>query len=339
MKLTPQQLISDLQKQLLPLYWVSGNEPLLVMEACDAIRHTAAKKGFTHRTCYHLETGFNWNNFIAEANSLSLFSDKSILELRLGSKKLVESGRKALHGYLQSPSRDTIIVIISDKTEAATLKTKWFQKIEAAGAFIQIWPLTVAQLPTWTKQRLQNKGLQLDRAAIQLLVERGEGNLLALVQDIEKLKLLYPEGKISGEQVAAAIGDNARFDVFTLTDAAVSGDGKRVLRILTALKQEGTQAILILWALTREIRMLATVSALIATGVATEQALRGNGVWPRRMPLVKKALQRSSNRYWRSLLQFAAKIDGTIKGAYPGNSWNGLQRLALGLAGVVLFRK
>jgi len=309
------------------------------MESCDVVRQAAATADFTERKCYELEASFNWNNFIGEARSLSLFADKSLLELRLGSKKLPDAGRKALHGYLKSPSPEKIILIISDKLDAGTQKTKWFHHIESAGAFIQIWPLNASELPRWISQRLQNAGLHVDQAGIQLLSDRGEGNLLAVVQDIEKLSLLYPNGKLSCDDVASAISDNARFDLFTLVDAAVSGQGDRVIRILFNLKEEGTEAILILWAITRELRMLATVSGAVADGEPLDQALRANGVWSRRIPLVKKALNRSPHLYWRRLLKFAAQIDGVLKGAFPGNRWDGLERLALGLTGVVLFKR
>jgi DNA polymerase-3 subunit delta len=178
--------------------------------------------------------------------------------------------------------------------------------------------------------------LHTDVKGIRLLAERGEGNLLALAQDIEKLALLYPPGNIEVDDIASVISDSARFDVFILIDAAVAGDGLRVMRIMNGLKQEGTEPILVLWGIVREVRMLALVAHAIALKENKDEVLRRNGVWPRRIPLVTKALQRHDTEYWQSLLKSAYEVDKIIKGAAVGNVWDELESLVLKVAGVEL---
>src|SRR5690606_34729471 len=217
-KLRPEQLGAALAKQLAPIYLVSGDEPLLIQESCDQIRAAARKNGFSERELYHVETSFDWNQLLSAANSLSLFAEKKIIELRMPSGKPGDKGGKILQEYAESPAPDNLLLIITEKLDGAVQKSKWFKAVESFGQHIQVWPVTAAQLPRWIGLRLQSAGLRADSDAIDLLVSRIEGNLLAAVQEIEKLKLLADNNHINYELMASVVADSARYDVFGLAD-------------------------------------------------------------------------------------------------------------------------
>ena len=191
-------------------------------------------------------------------------------------------------------------------------------------------------MPKWLDQRLRSRGLQPERDAARLIAERVEGNLLAAAQEVDKLLLLNGEGPLSTEQVEAAVADSARFDVFGLVDAALVGDVSRLTRMLDGLRGEGVEPILVLWALTREIRSLADMAAQVEGGKGIDGAL--SRVWGKRKGPVKAGLQRHNRVRWQQMLRRAARLDRVIKGAAVGNAWDELLQLSLMMAGVRLFR-
>lgn len=333
-KLRPEQLGQALSKHIAPIYLVSGDELLLVQEACDAIRQAARNAGFSERELYHCDANFEWGQVLTAANSLSLFADKKIIELRLPTGKPGDKGGKILLEYAQSPASDNLLLIVTEKLDGATQKSKWFKAIEDAGVHIQVWPITAAQLPRWIGTRLQQAGLRADSNAIDLLASRIEGNLLAAAQEIEKLKLLTNDNIVSYEMMASVVADSARYDVFGLTDKALHGDARAAVKTLHGLKTEGTEPITILWALTREIRSLVQISLAIAQGKHFDWAAKQAGVWDKRQPLIRAALQRLKPAQLQQLLRKANGIDKAVKGMRNAEPWDELLDLTLNLAGV-----
>lgn len=226
-KLRPEQLSSALQKQLAPIYLISGDEPLLVQEACDQIRSSARQQGFNERVLYHGDKSFDWSQLLSEANSLSLFADRKILELRIDNGKPGDAGSKALVEYASQPSEDNLLLIVTPKLDGNAQRSKWFKALDKVGVTVQIWPINEQQLPHWLEQRLRTAGLNADRDTISLLAAQVEGNLLAAAQEVEKLKLLAPEGQVTPEMVSGMVTDSARYDVFSLIDKALHGDSRR----------------------------------------------------------------------------------------------------------------
>ncbi|PYC39751.1 DNA polymerase III subunit delta [Pseudomonas soli] len=337
MKLSPAQLNKHLQGQLAPVYIVSGDDPLLCQEAADAIRSTARQQGYDERQVFSADANFDWGNLLLAGASLSLFAQRRLLELRLPSGKPGDKGAAALMEYCANPAEDTLLLISLPKLDGSAQKTKWGKAlIEGAYCqFIQIWPVDAQQLPQWINQRLSQAGLSAQRDAIDLIAARVEGNLLAAAQEIEKLKLLAEGNQITVETVQAAVADSARFDVFGLVDAILNGEAAHALRMLEGLRGEGVEPPVILWALARELRLLAGLAQQFSQGVPLDKAFSQARppVWDKRRPLVSKALQRLSAQRWAMLLQDAQRIDAQIKGQAEGSPWTSLARLSLLMAG------
>lgn len=337
MKLSPAQLNKHLQGTLAPVYVVSGDDPLLCQEAADAIRAAARQQGFDERQVFSADANFDWGSLLLAGASLSLFAQRRLLELRLPSGKPGDKGAAALMEYCANPAEDTLLLISLPKLDGSAQKTKWGKAIiEGENCqFIQIWPVDAQQLPQWINQRLSQAGLSAQRDAVDLIAARVEGNLLAAAQEIEKLKLLAEGNQITVETVQAAVADSARFDVFGLVDAILNGEAGHALRMLEGLRGEGVEPPVILWALARELRLLAGLAQQFSQGVPLDKAFSQARppVWDKRRPLVSKALQRLSAQRWAQLLQDAQRIDAQIKGQAEGSPWTGLSRLSLLMAG------
>ena len=332
MRLRPDQLPQNLSKGLLPVYIVSGDETLLVQECCDAIRLNCRQQGFS-REVLHVESGFDWNELLASASAMSLFAQRQLIELRMPTGKPGDAGGKALTEYAANASPDNVLLIICNKLDSASTRTKWYKNIDSAGAAIQCWPIDAKQLPRWISQRLNQVGLKANSDAIQMLAERVEGNLLAAVQEIEKLRLFTESDVIDAATVAAAVADNARYDVFGLVDRVLEGDAAGSIKILHGLKAEGTEPPVVLWALSRELRTLSQCAEQVQQGNGIERVLQSLRVWDKRKPLTKNALRRLNVKQLRQLIKLANQIDQSIKGMVKHQSWDLLEQLVLALAG------
>ncbi|UCC55180.1 MAG: DNA polymerase III subunit delta [Gammaproteobacteria bacterium] len=334
MQLKPEQLEKQLQKSLAPVYFISGDEPLRVMEAADAVRARARQQGFTERDVLTVQPGFDWNSLSSAAGNLSLFSERRIVDVRLPTGRPGDAGAKALRAWAEQPPEDTVLLVTAGKLDAAARKSKWVQALGKAGVVVFVWHLDTNQLPAWIRARMLRHGLQPTESAVTLLAERTEGNLLACVQEIEKLYLLRGAGQVDADDITRTVADSARFDVYALADSALAGEGARSVRILNGLHAEGVAPPVVLWALARDIRQLASMTDSIASGETVSTVLARFRVWANRKPQFARALERLSNSDSHALLRRCAAIDKVIKGQAAGNEWDEMLQLTLQLAGV-----
>lgn len=333
-KLRADQVQASLEKSLAPVYLVSGDEPLLVQEACQQIRTRAKAEGFSERELLHTDGGFSWDSLHYLASSMSLFADKKVIEIRVHNGKPGDLGSKALVQYCSAPSKDKLLLLVFPKIDKRTHNSKWYKAVEQAGATVALWPISSHQLPRWLSQRIQSAGLKVDAQAIDILSAKVEGNLLAAVQEIEKLKLLGEGVHIDAQLMADSVMESSRYDVFGLCDAALSGSSAQTMKILQTLKNEGTPAAVVLWSLSREVRTLAGIQDALAIGEHFDQCARKHGIWDNRKAMVKAALKRLNKGQMQRLLRLLVLADKAIKGAVKDNPWDVLLDLALSLSGV-----
>lgn len=332
MKISANQLNSQLNESLLPCYLVTGDEPLLVQEALDAIRERAREEGFGSRELYIATTGFDWADLQNAAGNLSLFADKRIVELRLPTGKPGVKGGATIVEMCGKAGDDLLFIVSAPKLDRSAAASKWAKALASTGGHCQIWPLGLRELPSWIKSRMASAGLQPDNDAVRLIADRVEGNLLAAQQEIEKLRLLHGEGPITAAYVESAVTDSSRFDVYKLVDAAVAGDGTRAVRILAGLRAEGVEAVIVMWALTRELRTLARLADSIASGEELSGALRKAGVWQNRQGLVRACIARHQAPWFYELIKVARRADAAAKGQLRADPWELAMEIVLGLA-------
>ncbi|MCK5893465.1 MAG: DNA polymerase III subunit delta [Endozoicomonadaceae bacterium] len=338
----PDQLEGQLKAKLASFYIISGDEPLQVEESCDQIRACARQSGFTERTVYHVDNGFDWTKIVETINTLSLFAEKRLIELRVRDARFGD-GKKILQACAENPPNDTIMLIITSRIDSKASKTKWFSALEQAGIWVTVWPIEHQQLPDWIARRCQRAGLKTESEAVTLLAERVEGNLLAAFQEIEKLRLLATDGNVTVDTIREVVSDNARYDTFGLVDAAMSGDARHAVRIFNGLLSEGTEPTIILWALARELRMLSHLARKICQGVRLETAMdqiaRQHKAIPfilkKRKALYHRCLHKHNEQKLRTFLERASFIDEALKtGSKTCNPKDELLALTLSLSGL-----
>ena len=337
MRVYPEKLAADLDKRIAPLYVVSGDEPLLVQEASDLIRARLRETGFTEREVFHAEgRSFDWDSLVYSVGSTSLFGDRKLLDVRLPSGKPGDKGGKALTSVAGQLSADTVMLLTTPRLDGSTTRAKWYKALDAAGVVVQIWPLDRKQFPGWLSRRLRAAGLQADPEAVELLAERLEGNLLAAVQEIERLRLTEGEGRVDAETVSGGVSDSSRFDVFRLIDAALEGDVARALRIVRGLREEGTEILALTGLLAREIRSLAAMSSEMQHGANPDSLIKKYRVFPKRQGIMKRALARHTPESAEALAERLYRIDSAVKGLAASEPWSELEGLVVELGGLDL---
>ncbi|MBL4762681.1 MAG: DNA polymerase III subunit delta, partial [Gammaproteobacteria bacterium] len=294
MQLRAEQLTSHLSKQLLPIYLLSGDEPLQLMEAADGVRQKARAEGFAEREILDVDRSFDWGQLFSASNSMSLFASRRIIELRLPTAKPGREGSLALLEYCQNPDPDNLLLIIAGKLDAAAKKSKWCKTLESAGVLLQVWMPDTQQLPQWIQQRMIAQGLAPDQGAVQVVANRVEGNLLAASQEIEKLSLLFHGEAIDAEKVATVVADSTRYSTYDLADALLKGDARRAVRIFHGLLSEGVVAPLFLSVITRDLRVLYGLANLRQSGGSEEQVFKAARIWNNKQGLYRTAIGRIS---------------------------------------------
>jgi len=308
---------------------VSGDEPLLVGEAADAIRAAARTVGYADRQVFFIDRSFSWDELRLASHSLSLFAEKRLFELRMPNGK-PDKGGALLAELAAQPTPDLIYLVITDKLDKKAIDSPWVQAVEKHGAWISIMPVDTAALPAWLRGRAKMLHIDVEPEAAQLIVDRVEGNLLAAQQELEKLALLSNGAPIGVDLVLRSVGDSARYDVFQLAEAAAAGDAARALRILLGLKSEGVEPTLILWALVRELRGMWQAR----DRERLRSNARGSG-WNLAAQPSAKALARLRKLALAPLVLQAAQADRIVKGMAAGDAWSAITGLTGAMSGAL----
>jgi len=325
-----EQLEAHLAKSLAPLYVIHGDEPLLALEAADAVRAAARKRGYAEREVFVAERGFDWGELAHAGASRSLFGDSKIVELRLPTGKPGIAGAETIAAYCARLDRDMLTLATLPRLDRAGQSSAWFGALAAAGVVVEVWPVERARLPEWIGARLARQQQRASRAVLEFLADRVEGNLLAAHQEVLKLALLAPPGELALETVEDAVASVARYDPYAAAEALVAGDLARYVRVLEGLRGEGEAPTFVLFAVSGALFVLRG----IAEGKPAERLFGEQRLFNK--PL-QRAVQAAARRYTRAALDGAlaqaALIDRMAKGVAKGDAWDQFAALGLRLAG------
>lgn len=339
MQVRADQLSSQLARGLKPLYAIHGDEALLAQEAGDAVRAAARAAGYSERQVFTVSGAhFDWSGVLGAAQSMGLFADQKLIEIRIPSGKPGKDGSAALQQYCELLPEGVLTLVHLPRLDRQQLQGAWFQALDRAGVTVRVDPVERHQLPAWIAQRLAAQGQRVPageagQQALAFFADRVEGNLLAAHQELQKLALLYPAGELDFAQIEEAVLDVARYDVFKLGAAVLAGQAGRALRMLDGLKAEGEAAVLVHWTLADDIRALARARAAMADGKPLPMALREARVWGEKERLFERVLPGLDDTRLTALVEAASVCDGLVKGlrhpAWPEDAWDGLRRLVL----------
>ena len=321
MRLSPQDLNSSLKKGVEPIYTLVGEESLQIQELVDQICNKAKSEDYLEKTNYIISKQTDWNFLKSSSENYDLFGAKKIIEIKLIGSGPGAAGSKALKDYAIKPDPSKVLIVSAEGLERKTHSSAWIKALEGAGCLLIINPVTLNQLPKWIVETGNKYQLNIDSEASNLLAEKTEGNLLATLQEIKKLALLFPDQVITISQMASSISDSSKYDVFDLSNAFINGNKERTANVLESLKAEGAPETLILWSLSRELTNLFKVMNQKTT----------KGIWGPRHYLnnLEKLAKQVAISDLKHALQQVAKIDASIKGSSQQDSWQAIRELTL----------
>ncbi len=326
--------ISDLPKllgasELKPVWLIAGSEHLLVLEAADRLRARARELGYIEREVFDVDARFDWNELAMSGAAMSLFASRRIIDVRMPTGRPGKEGSAAISAWCAALPPDTILLITAQEWSKQH-EGAWVGAIDRIGVTMPVWPLKPEEMPPWIAARLGSRGIKATREAIEMLAERVEGNLLAAAQEVDKLSLLVGDATLDVETLEASVADDARFDAFRLTDAAIAGDAARALRIVEGLRAEGEEAIPLLGWLLNQLRSLSRLSQAGSNNL--NQAFGNERIWPAKQPMFRRALQAGDTAHWERCIVQAGRIDRIAKGRGEGDVWREIERLVAAIA-------
>ena len=333
MNIKPEQLQNSLSNQLASTYFAFGAEILLVEQSLSMIKGIARENGFKERFRFDIDGNFSWDSIISLISSPSLFAEKRIIECRLTTGKIGVKGSKALNEILETLPDDILLIISSGKLEMAQQKSKWFKTLDKKGIIIQHWEVQSNQLVGWITRNMSQLGLDSNIEVANAIAYCTEGNLLASMQEIQKLKIAYPDGKINLREYLNQIDQQSQYSVFGIIDSALQGDTDKVNKVFNSLVDDSTPPVILVSSLYREIKNLVNMSIELKTNQTIESILNNHRVWQKRKPLISNALKKHSYQKLQKLLLRLGRIDRSLKGMDNLDVYDELQNVVIALSG------
>ncbi|MFM0955913.1 DNA polymerase III subunit delta [Yersinia enterocolitica] len=331
----PEQLVAQLHEGLRACYLLCGNEPLLLQESQDHIRRVAATHDFSEHFSFALDAHTEWENIFSLCQALSLFASRQTLLLSFPDSGLTAPMNEQLVKLSGLLHPDILLILRANKLTKAQENSAWFKALSPSSVFVSCQTPEQAQLPRWVSARAKSLNLDIDDAAIQLLCYCYEGNLLALSQALERLSLLYPDGKLTLPKVEQAVNDAAHFTPYHWLDALLAGKSKRAWHILQQLQQEDSEPVILLRTLQRELLQLLTLKRHMEQ-VPLRTLFDQFKVWQNRRPMMTQALQRLSMPQLQQAVRLLSQMEVRLKQDYGQSIWPELETLSMLMCGKIL---
>ncbi len=339
MKLAFEQLANQLNQPLSAAYLISGDEPMQKLDAVDRILKSAREQGIHEREVFHVDAKFSWPVLLQQSGTMSLFAEKRILDIRLD-KVPLKAGQEILQSLLGSGDQDLIVLITSPKLDARVQKQPWVKSCMNSGVWLPVWPIEQEKLPQWLIQRVAERKRRLTYDAALYLSHQVRGNLLAARQELDKACFMIAEGEeIDLAFVEQQVADNARYTVWELLENCLKGNHQLLPQILTRLKQEKTEPMLLARMLQKDCLQLEKFAGLISEGGSMQQVFSEYRIWPARQKILGPALKRYRVNGWQRLWVRALTLEKVVLGLESGNFWDDCLELLMLMAGKSLWVK
>lgn len=138
MRLYADKLSETLNRSLSAVYLILGNEPLLIQESRLAIERKAREQGFTEKYRFNADASLNWNEVYDCCQSMSLFSQRQIVEIEVAENGFNAALGKELASLTATLSPDVLLVIIGGKLAKAQENTAWFKTLSAQACWVNL---------------------------------------------------------------------------------------------------------------------------------------------------------------------------------------------------------
>ena len=319
-------LKDNLAKHELKPLLISGDEPYQHMLASDMYRARANELGFSERKILTVETGFDWSELEQEKNNMSLFGERTLIDLRIPNGKPGAIGSKAIVSFVENIHDDVMLLVQAPRLDRNTINSAWVKALGKVGSVLRVWPLNEMETRRWIQQKLRAKKLTASNEVVEFITQQVEGNLLAAMQEIEKISLVSESKNLDSKNIHTILSNSSHYSLNELMDAVLKDDVAKIIRILEGLRKEDVAPPLLLWGLTEQVRKLVESKSDVSYKV------NQNNMLQKLSNVHKNSLDvcAFSDQFKTSdLLKQCANVDRVIKGRAYGDSWRELLQLSV----------
>lgn len=320
------QLKDTLSNSAIRPLLVSGDEPYQHMLACDMYRKQARELGYTERKILTAESGFDWSELAQEQNNMSLFGDRTLIDLRIPNGKPGATGSKAIIKFIDNLHDEILLLVQVPRLDRSAINSAWVKALDRSGAVLRVWPLNEMETRRWIQQKLQAKSLRASNNIVEFITQQVEGNLLAAMQEIEKIALISESKSLDENNIHEILSNSSHYSLNELMEAVMKGDVSRIIRIVNGLKKEDAAPPLLLWGLTEQVRKIVETRSNIANSKSHMSDIQ------KLTALHQKSTNVVVNKHKVNiydLLKQCARVDRVIKGRAYGDPWHELLQLSI----------
>ncbi|MFI4918274.1 MAG: DNA polymerase III subunit delta [Legionellales bacterium] len=329
MQIKQQALAQQIQKKIAPIYVLIGQDNYLLEEAFNIIKSTIKKSHDCDGNPISVNSADDWRQVTEEANSYSLFSETTFIIASFEKKTIDAAGKKILMQYLNSVNTRSFIVIRAPNVAAKQIM--WLAAHEQV-VVVVAYPLSSDAMKNWIASQLRSTAIEFEPDVPGLIHQYTQGNMLACAQVIEKIALAHSaNSRINAQHVLEHLSDQCSHSLFELIDACLLGQADKAIQILRQAAQNKTEAVLILWMLTQELRNLSQLFFLMSQKINMTAAANQLKIWPQRVGLYQISLKRLDDAVCQKLLHQCQMMDDGIKSGTNTHIWMSLERLALSI--------
>lgn len=218
------------KKNFKPIYWLEGEEDFFIDQVIDYAEHkilTEAESSFNLSVFYGKDA--NWPDIINSCRRYPMFAERQVVLLKEAQQmRDVEK----LESYIDSPLGSTILVV-SYKDKKLDARKKFTKLVKEKGVLLTTKKMYDNQLPVWTQELLQSKGLTITQKGLALLVDHIGNDLTRINNEINKITVnLGKRSTITEDDIEQYIGVSKDYNVFELQAALAAKDLARSIQII-----------------------------------------------------------------------------------------------------------
>jgi DNA polymerase-3 subunit delta len=329
MQIKQNYLTQHIHKKLSAIYWLAGQDTYLIEDSLKTIKNHIKNTHDCDEKMISIQSADDWNIIIEEANNYSLFSETTLLNIFYDKKSLDTTGKKVISKYLTNINSRCFITIRTPNIP--TKQLTWLTPLPEVLLVVH-YSLNADAMNHWIAEQLRKRSFTFEANFPALITQYTQGNMLACAQVIEKLSLCYTaDTHITTNLGLEQVFNQCEHSLFELTDACLLGKADTGIQILRYAANNKTEATLVLWMLTQEIRLLLQLSYLIEQKIEIKAACSQLKIWPQRIPLYQAALKRVNHNQLNELISYCLIIDEQIKSNLNIQMWNSFERIVISL--------
>ncbi len=226
-----EKIISDWKKKSFkPLYWLEGEEEYFIDKVIDYAEHlilTESEASFNLSVFYGKDA--NWAEVINACSRYPMFADRQVVLLKEAQQmKDIEK----LESYIENPLSSTVFVV-SYKEKKLDARKKFTKLVKEKGVLFTTKKMYDRELPQWSQEMIQLKGLTINQKGLALLVDHIGNDLVRIENEIDKLSVnLGKRTTITEDDIEQYIGVSKEYNVFELQAALAAKDLAKSIRII-----------------------------------------------------------------------------------------------------------